>query len=166
MKLDIWIVLSPDDESVDAGECERGGVEGLSLDEPEVERPGGVHGSGSQATSGIVGGGMSGSWLNPDDGTVDDRRKPVPFVLGGMFRNGGVLNAGLSPLSYCAVLLNNSPSLLLLTTARLADDDAAGLPAGVLPTHNRHSRASPSARSQRPISRGGKPDSLAQALLE
>jgi len=31
-----------------AGECKRGGVEGLSLDEPEVERPGGIHGSGSQ----------------------------------------------------------------------------------------------------------------------
>jgi hypothetical protein len=31
MKLDIWIVLSPDDESVNAGECKRGGVEGLLL---------------------------------------------------------------------------------------------------------------------------------------
>jgi len=54
-----WIG-SPKAELVDAGECERGGVEGLSLDEPELERPGGVHGSRSQATSGTVGGAMSG----------------------------------------------------------------------------------------------------------
>jgi hypothetical protein len=148
MKLDICIVLSPDDESVNVGECERGGVEGLSLDKPEVERPGGVHGSGSQATLGTVGRGMSGSWLNPNGGTVDNHHKPVPFVLGGMFRNGGVLDVGLL---YCTVSVNNSPSLLLLATAQLADDDAAALPMGVLPTHKRHLRASPSARSQRPI---------------
>jgi hypothetical protein len=152
MNLDIWIVLSLDDESVNAGECERGGVEGLSLDEPEVEKPGGVHGSGSQATLGTVGGGMSGSWLNPDGGTVDDCRKPVPFVLGGMFCNSGVLDVGLSPLSYCTVLVNNSLLLLLLATARLADNDAAALPMGVLPTNKCHLRASPSACSQRPIS--------------
>ena len=32
-----WIVLSLDDELGDAGEYERGGLEGLSLDKPEVE---------------------------------------------------------------------------------------------------------------------------------
>ena len=36
---------------------------------------------------------------------------------------------------------------------------------GHLPTQRRHSRASPSARSQRPISRGGSPASFAQARL-
>jgi hypothetical protein len=118
-----WIG-SPKAELVDARECERRGVEGLSLDEPKLERPGGVHGSRSQATSGTVGGGMSGSWPNPNDGTVDDRCKPAPFVLGGMFRNGGVLGVGLSPLSYCTLPVDSSQLLLLLTTVRLADDEA------------------------------------------
>ena len=35
-----------------------------------------------------------------------------------------------------------------------------------LPTQRRHCRASPSARSHRPTSRGGKPDSFAQVRLE
>ena len=40
IKLDIGMVRSPDDESVDDGEWKRGGVGGLSL---EVVIPGGVH---------------------------------------------------------------------------------------------------------------------------
>jgi len=55
------MVRSPDDESVDDGECEREGVGGLSFDELEVATPGGVHESGSHATSGTVGAGISGS---------------------------------------------------------------------------------------------------------
>jgi hypothetical protein len=58
----------------------------------------------------------------------------------------------------------SSPSLLLLTTGRL--DNGIGQPVGVLPTHRHHLRASPKARSQRLISQGGSPESLAQALLE
>ena len=49
IKLDIGMVRSPDDESVDDGECKRGGVGGLSL---EVVIPGGVHDIKSHETSG------------------------------------------------------------------------------------------------------------------
>jgi len=61
-----------------------------------------------------------------------------------------------------------SLSLLLLTTARpvFGLEDVGAVAEGTLPTQSRHSRASPSARSQRPISRGGSPDNLAQARLE
>ena len=55
IKPDIWMVRSPDNESVDDGECDREGVGGLSSDEPEV------HKSDSHATSGTVGTGISGS---------------------------------------------------------------------------------------------------------
>jgi hypothetical protein len=48
MKLGIWIVLSQDDELVYTEECERGGC--LSLNELGVERPGGIHGRGFQAS--------------------------------------------------------------------------------------------------------------------
>jgi hypothetical protein len=63
-----------------------------------------------------------------------------------------------------------SPSLWLLTTVRAeasavgegveAEEEAGD---GVLPTQRRHSRALPRARSQQPISRGGRPESFAQA---
>ena len=36
----------------------------------------------------------------------------------------------------------------------------------VLPTHKRHSKADPRARSQRPISLGGRPESFAHARFE
>ena len=56
--------------------------------------------------------------------------------------------------------------LLLLTTVWLADDMVTGPPAGVLPTHKHHSRASSKVCSQRPISQGGNPDNCVQALME
>ena len=43
------MVWSPDDESVDDGECKRGGVGGLSL---KAVIPGGVHDIESHETSG------------------------------------------------------------------------------------------------------------------
>jgi hypothetical protein len=62
MKLDIWIVRSPDDDSVEEGEYDRAGVEGLSFEEsallPQLPT---VHGKDSQEISGTVGAGMSGS---------------------------------------------------------------------------------------------------------
>ena len=64
---DIWIVRSPEDDSVDVGENDNGGVGGLSEDTAEYKSPvpnevdGGVHEMRSQATSRAVGAGMSGS---------------------------------------------------------------------------------------------------------
>ena len=61
IKLDICIVRSPDDESVDEGECERGGVGGLSFDDMEVVIPGGVHDIESHEMSRAPGAGISAS---------------------------------------------------------------------------------------------------------
>jgi hypothetical protein len=123
------------------------------------------HGSASHESSGTVGADISGSWLNPDGGSVDARLKPAPCEFRDSCRGGdGVLKHELLFASHGSLFAISSPSLLLLTTGRL--DGGGGQPAEVLPTHRRHSRASPKARSQRPISRGGSPESLAQALLE
>src|SRR5882672_7775972 len=157
------MVRSPDDESVDEGECESDSVGGLSFDETEVTTLAGVH--DSHESSGTVGGGISES-LNPDTGSVAARLKPTPCEFCIKCRGGGVLNHGLFLASPWPLVANSSPSLLLLITARLDVDDGTGQPVGVLPTHKRHSRASPKARSQCPISRGGSPESLAQALFE
>jgi hypothetical protein len=51
IRLDICIVRSPDDELVNEGECERGGVGGLSFSNMEVVIPGGVHNIESHETS-------------------------------------------------------------------------------------------------------------------
>jgi hypothetical protein len=61
MKLDIWMVWSPDDKSVDDGECESEGVGELSFGEFEELVLGGVHDMGSHATSELLGAGISGS---------------------------------------------------------------------------------------------------------
>jgi len=66
-------------------------------------------------------------------------------------------------------IIKRSPSLWHRTTARpwgglICSVDTTDA-VSTLPTQRRHSRASPSARSQRPISRGGKPESLAMLGL-
>jgi hypothetical protein len=56
----------------------------------------------------------------------------VPSKFGDKCLDGGVLKPGL----YLWLLdMKSSPSLLLLTTAWLGDEDNAGNPAGDLPTH-------------------------------
>src|SRR6267154_5937236 len=78
---------------------------------------------------------------------------------------GGNKATGLVSISDCALvlLLNNIP-LSLLHLLR-ACPEAAGA-AGNLPTQRRHSSTSPSARSQRPISSGGRPESFAHAQFK
>jgi len=61
IKLDIWMVRPPDDESADDGECESEGVGRLSFGGFEELVLGGVHDMGSHATSGFLGAGISGS---------------------------------------------------------------------------------------------------------
>jgi hypothetical protein len=62
MKEDIWIVRSPDDDSVEEGEYDKAGVEGLSIDVaiplPSLPQLPAGHGKASQPTSGA---GMCGS---------------------------------------------------------------------------------------------------------
>jgi hypothetical protein len=54
------LAQSLDYESVDDGECEKEGVGGLSLDEPEVMTSGGIHESVSHE-AGIISAGISAS---------------------------------------------------------------------------------------------------------
>jgi hypothetical protein len=85
-------VLSPDDESVDEGECESEGVGGLSFDEMGVVILAAGHGSASHESSGTVGADTSGSWLNPDGASVDARLEPAPCEFHDSYRGGdGVL---------------------------------------------------------------------------
>jgi hypothetical protein len=81
-----WIVLSLDDELGDAGEGWRD-CHSMSLKWKDL--------MASMEVAPKPG--ISRSWLNPDEETVDDYRKPAPFDPGGIFRNGRVLNLGMSP---------------------------------------------------------------------
>jgi hypothetical protein len=85
-------VLSPDDESVDEGECESEGVGGLLFDEMGVVILVAGHGSASHESSWTVGADTGGSWVNPDGGSVDARLKPTPCEFRDSCRGGdGVL---------------------------------------------------------------------------
>jgi len=122
-----------------------------------------VYGTASHESSRTVGTETSGSGLNSDGGSVDTCFKLAPCEFCDSCRGGGggVLK---HELLLAPLFAMSSPSLLFLTTGRL--NNSGGQPAGVLPTHRRHLKASPKARSQRPISRGGSPKSLAQALFK
>jgi hypothetical protein len=79
--------------------------------------------------------------------------------------NQEVLQTPVQRIRETRILCYAFVSLLLLIMARPPSaevDDAIDL-ASTLPTHNLPSRASPSARSHRLISRGGSPESFAQA---
>ena len=67
---------------------------------------------------------------NPDTGNVKDHLRPALFAFGNKFQASGMLNPAILWFSFCMLLVNNSPSLLLLTTAWLDDDEATGLPVG------------------------------------
>ena len=54
----------------------------------------------------------------------------------------------------------------ILCVVDIGADEVEAAEDGTLPTQRRHSRALPRARLQRPISRGGRPESLAQARFE
>jgi hypothetical protein len=122
---------------VDKGECESEGVGGLSFDEMGVVILVTGHGSASHESSGMVSADTSGSWLNPDGGSVDACLKPAPCK----FRNSCQGGDGVLKHSESLLFAISSPSLLLLTTGWLDND--GGQLVGVLPTNRCHSRASP-----------------------
>lgn len=59
--------------------------------------------------------------------------RPAPLEFGDAFRGGGVLNPGILLFS---PLVNISPLLLLIATARFDVAEFTELPAGVLPTQD------------------------------
>ena len=89
-----------------------------------------------------------------------------PFTFSNKFQVGGVLNPAILWFLICRLLVNNSLSLLLLTTAWLNDNKATGLPVGALPTHQHQPSASPKVHLQQPISQGGNLDNFTHVLLE
>lgn len=161
--VDIWIVRSPEDmdDSVDEGEWLKPGTSESGLPEEfEVEYESKGFATFAEAMNGgelDCGPVFSGDRAKALAGSVDARRNPA-LVAGAAASLEVIVFAVPKRFGSLCVRVND----LCVWAGEVAG--AAGTAA--LPTQSLQSRAFPSARSQRPISRGERPDNFAHARFE